>query len=264
MPGADLHGVTVVVTRPEHQAQNLIQSLQRKGARVVRLPLLAIEPIGDSPSLNHIIDRLDYYHLAIFISANAVEHGFSAIQSRRSLPQNLKIAAVGKATARSLTDHGHPADILPVEQFNSEALLALDVLKNIAGQRVVIFRGQGGRELLAETLRERGAQVDYAECYRRIAPSTDGTEFFTLARNGDVDVVVVTSNEALTNLLHLASPEQLGCLLDCQLLVVSWRIAEYATQNGFSRQSWVSRLPSDESIIETIIQHLPDPGSDQQ
>jgi uroporphyrinogen-III synthase len=141
-----LAGVTVVVTRPVHQAEKLCQLIESRGGNVLRFPTLEITAPGNQAILAEIIQRLADFNIAIFISPNAVEWGMKFIHKTGQLPTQLKIAAVGQGTANKLSALARPADIFPTEQFNSEALLAMDELGDVSGKHIVIFRGEGGRE----------------------------------------------------------------------------------------------------------------------
>ena len=136
----------LLVTRPAAQSARLCSLLEAEGFEAIRLP--AIE-ILDPPSLfelEALSDELDSYDLAVFVSVNAVQKGVEFILDRRDWPEDTAIATVGARSAEALLPYGLSTDYVPEHQFNSEALLALDELQDMSGQRVVIFRGNGGRE----------------------------------------------------------------------------------------------------------------------
>ena len=158
MPAAnDLQGCRVLVTRPVAQAETLCQRINQNGGIAVQLPALAIEAINDEASQRYCQSAADYDWI-IFISRNAVEHGHNCLPAQ--LPSGLKIAAIGKATATALSESGRYVDLEAGGAGTSESLLTEPALADMQGQRVLIMRGEGGRELLAKTLRERGAKVD--------------------------------------------------------------------------------------------------------
>lgn len=160
--------------------------------RTVLLPVLEILDPQDSSAARDIVDRLNEFDIAIFISANAVNKAMELITPRRGWPASLSVAAVGARTAEELQRHGQQVNIMPRQPFNSEALLSLHEMRNVASKRVIIFRGEGGRELLGDTLRERGAHIEYAEVYRRGKPAGN----FSDVMDAGIDVIVVTSNES--------------------------------------------------------------------
>jgi uroporphyrinogen-III synthase len=226
--------------------------IEAEGGRALCFPVLEILDPHDPAPFLALIDRLEQFDIAIFISANAVSRAMSGILARRPLPPGLKLATVGKGSARELERLGYRVDICPPKKFNSEALLELPELQAVAGKRVVIFRGEGGRELLADTLKARGAQVEYAEVYRRTPPNTDTTELMRHWVRGEIDLVIVTSNEGLRNLFDMVGKLGQQWLRSSQLVVISERTAELAKELGFKHPPILAEEASDEAIIEAI------------
>lgn len=243
--------IKVLVTRPERQASSLCNLLQAAGCQPVRLPLLAVEAVTLTDEARQCLATPIAY--LIFISANAVNFAFSEKNGKiRQQLQASAIAAVGKATAEALLAHGLTVDLLPGTGFNSEALLAMPALQQVAGQHIVIVRGVGGRELLADTLRARGAHVDYLEVYRRLPVSNDISEVAALLRQQQLHALMLSSGEALTHLLTLFKADAtLPLLLATPLVVVSERLGTEAMAAGFT-QVVVSEGPSDLAVFTTI------------
>ena len=252
MSGTDLAGLGILVTRPAHQAGPLCEAVEAQGGRAICFPVLEIVDPEDVGALLDVIDRLDSFDIAVFISPNAVNKAINRIRARRELPTGLKLAAVGRGSAKELGRLGLQADIFPKQRFDSEALLAMDEMQQVAGKRVVIFRGDGGRELLAETLKGRGAEVEYAECYRRAKPKGDVGKLMRHWARGDIDVVVVTSNEGLSNLFDMVGQLGRQWLRKTQLVVVSPRQAELAKELGFKLEPVIAETASDEAVVEAI------------
>ena len=169
------------------------------------------------------------------------------------LPEHIKVAAVGKGSARQLNKHGVSVDIFPSQQFNSEALLAMDEMQAVAAKRIVIFRGEGGRELLADTLSSRGAIVEYAECYRRSKPEVSANELLAALSQGKLDIVTATSNEGLQNLYDMVAEPGRSALLKLHLIVVSERSKRLAEALGFTKPAIIAHNASDEMLIEAIV-----------
>lgn len=253
MASKPLTGISVLVTRPEHQAAPLCEMIEEAGGKAVRFPVLEIAEPQDLVSVKAQIDRLEEFDIAIFISPNAVQRAVNLVRSRREFPAGLQIAAVGRASAKALLKMGLEADIFPSSRFNSEALLELPELQQVNGKRIVIFRGEGGREVLAETLKARGAQVEYAEVYRRVKPGGDVSHLMRAWARGDIDVVTVTSNEGLSNLYDMVGQLGRRWLLTTPLIVVSERAVEAAQQLGF-QQVLLAEQPSDEAILSALQQ----------
>ncbi len=238
-----LAGLTVLVTRPRAQAQGWCRVLQQAGANTIEIPVLEIVAVSEAAEQQRLKDRIlavDQYQKTIFVSQNAVDHGMDWLDRYwPQLPLGIEWMAIGAATARRL----QVADLLvasPAEAMDSEALLALPQMtaEQVRGQKILIFRGCGGRPLLAEVLEDRGAQVDYAELYRRQCPSTAQAQLdaHTFAARGR-ELVSLHSGESLQNFHRLISGEGGGARegwRDWPVLVPSQRVAEAARVMGFS------------------------------
>jgi uroporphyrinogen-III synthase len=230
-----LAGRGIVVTRPAHQAGPLAARIAAAGGRVILFPAIAILDPAEFAPFNALIDRLHEFDLAIFISPNAVNKAMKAITARRALPVGLVIAAVGHATANALHARGVSNVIAPADGVDSEALLGLPALETMAGRRVVIFRGEGGRELLGDALTARGARVEYAECYRRVNPRLDPAPLFDAWAREELHAVVVTSSEGLDNLWEMLGKKGQTHLVGTPLFVPHPRIAASARLRGLSK-----------------------------
>ncbi len=244
----------VVVTRPAHQAGHLVALLEGAGARVFRFPAIAIVPPRDQERLEAVLNRLGDFHLAVFVSVNAVDWGERYLEVVGGLPPGLRLAAVGRGTARALREHGLSVELAPAERYDTEALLALPALQEaeVSGQHVLIFRGEGGRELLADTLHARGAHVEYAEVYRRVRPVVDPGKLLEPLARGEVDVIIVTSGESLRNLLDMVGEAARQWLYHTPLLVVSQRLADLARSMGFRIAPIVAARAGDEELVEAL------------
>ncbi len=245
--GLPLKGMGVIVTRPAHQAQHLAQLIDAAGGEAILFPVLEILDAEDLRPLNALISRLDEFDVAIFISPNAVNKGLKLIRAQRPLPLQLMIAAVGKGSKRELEHCGITQVISPEKQFDSEGLLALPQFQNLHGQRVVIFRGDGGREKLGDTLISRGAKLEYAECYRRSRPVIDAAPLLRRWENGEVHAVTITSGESLHNLLELLGEAGQQWLKHTPLFVPHERIAKMAQEMGLAQI--IITPPGDEGLI---------------
>ncbi len=234
--GGPLVGRTIVVTRPKAQAAPLAAAIAAAGGRPLIFPLLEISPTDDRQALESVLARLDDYSLDVFISPNAVDHALPAILARGAWPAALIPAAVGQGTVKALAAQGIADCVVPSERFDSEALLDLPELAagRVDGRHVAIFRGDGGRELLADTLRQRGATVDCITCYRRSGPSGDLDPLISAWRAGRLDALTVSSSEGLRHLVARLDGEGLRFLQETPLFVPHARIAENARAMGLS------------------------------
>ena len=249
-----LAGRGIVVTRPVPQAQPLAGMIRAAGGHAILFPVLEILDVDDLKPLNVLIDRLEAFDLAIFISPNAVNKAMTLIAARRALPAKLRIAAIGRGTVKALGHFGVTAVIAPAKHFDSEALLALPPLKDLRGRRVVIFRGQGGRELLGDTLVARGARLEYAECYRRGQPNLDAAPLMNGWVQNELHAIVVTSSEGLRNLFEMVGEPGQGRLRKTPLIVPHARIAETARRLGFG--TVVLTEAGDEGIVAGLCEYF--------
>lgn len=248
-----LSGAGVLVTRSAHQAGALADGILAAGGHPVLFPVLEILDVEDLQPLHDVIARLDGFDLAIFVSPNAVHRVMPLIRQTVALPAGLQFAVVGKGSARALQEYGVQESIVPSSRFDSEALLELDVLQQMQGRKVVIFRGDAGRELLGETLVQRGAVVEYIACYRRIRPATDLAAL--LASQGHaIHAVMVTSSEGLRNLYDMAGGQGRPWLEKTPLFVSHERIADTARKLGIA--SVILTPPGDDGLLRGLLDYF--------
>jgi uncharacterized protein HemX/uroporphyrinogen-III synthase len=221
-----LEGRGIVITRPAGQAGELASLIEAQGARALRFPAIEIQ---DVPGWQ--LPELEGFDLAVFVSPSAVHKVFERIEK---WPQRPRAAAVGGGTRRELERRGAGEVLAPEAGGDSEALLALPPMQDMAGKRIVIFRGEGGRELLGETLSARGAQVTYAECYRRVRPQADSGPLLEAWQRGEVHAVTVSSAQGLDNLVELLGAAGRPHLARTPLFATHERIAQHAKQHAIA------------------------------
>lgn len=224
-----LDGLGVIVTRPQRQAAVLAAKIGALGGVPIIWPAIVILPPPESAPLARAHATLGDYDIAIFVSANAVEFGAPAAGN---WPARIVTYAPGPGTAETLAAAGIPDARVPVTSLDSEGLLELPALADVTGKRIVIFRGEGGREFLGNTLRSRGARVDHVPCYRRVAPQSGADGLVEAMRDGRAHALTLTSSEGLDNLLAaLGSPgrDLVACL---PVFAAHPRIAERAREHG--------------------------------
>ncbi len=246
-----LKGLYVAVTRPVDQAESICEAIQHHGGHAILFPLLAISPLDNYHEFENVIAALEQADWAIFISTNAVDCSLPRILKKfGNVPENLKFAAIGHQTAKQLSLYGIHQVLVPLIRFDSETLLALAEMHSVENKNIVIFRGAGGRDVLANTLKSRGANVTFAESYRRINPQT-GTQLLNSEwQQGHLNAVIVTSSEAMRNLLGMA--DQSEWLRHVTLCVNHARIAELPLQLGF--KVLVTEAPGDDAMIKCLSQ----------
>lgn len=246
-----LNGKRVLVTRPAHQAENLCRLIEEQGGTAIRFPALDIVSRDDTSEITKTLANLDRFQWVVFISANAVNFALKAIDGRMGRLKSVRYAAVGRSTAQAMAAAGLPVDLVPESGYNSEALLAMPQMQQVEGQNCLIVRGEGGREELANTLRSRGANVEYLEVYKRIIPDIDSSPVLKLLEQNKLDAITITSGEALQNLLIMLDAEKHRLMSAIPLVVVSDRIRRAAADMGFKRIT-VTDSPSDTAIIEAV------------
>lgn len=239
-----LHGLRILVTRPEEQAQRLAQSIQDYGGEVVVFPLLETRIQDQAPAS---LANLQNYHMIIFVSRSAAKYIWPFLP--HGLPDNIKIAVVGSGTRQELIRHGRHPDLMPLNRFDTEGLLELEDLEEVEDEHILIVRGQDGREKLREALTERGAKVSYAEVYQRHFSQQ------ALTNNElDVDAIVITSGQALEHLVALAKQAKLEeKLFRKTLVLIHSRIASNAKQLGFENPPLVAKQASDQGILKALL-----------
>ncbi|HEX2494393.1 MAG TPA: uroporphyrinogen-III synthase [Steroidobacter sp.] len=240
-----LTDLAVLVTRPEPQCGVLCAEIERLGGVAAALPAIVIRPLESAP--------VEDFDLIVFVSVNAVEHGARLVRKTA----RTRIAAIGRATAAALAAANLPADIVPEAGFDSEALLARPELAHTPSMRAAIIRGEGGRELLRETLLARGATVEMREVYRRERPNIDPPRLAQIEsywEEDGFDVVTLTSVQTLQHLQEMLSQRGRELLCTTPLLVASRRIADAALAAGLQGDVLLARGADDASMIGALAQ----------
>ncbi|GGY09012.1 uroporphyrinogen-III synthase [Paludibacterium paludis] len=221
-----LAGRSVLVARPTGQCGRLLALLREAGARATHFPVMELE--ADPVALDALPDAADKADWLVFVSPGVIDLAWPRLAGH---PVAARLACVGAASAAKLAALSGLPVTHPSDGSDSEALLALPEFAQMAGQRVLIVRGEGGRATLAETLTERGANVSFAEVYRRVDASPDWKDF----DRHHPQAVILTSSDMVERWFRLAGPSraaQLQCLLYC---VPHPRIAERLAGHGATR-----------------------------
>jgi len=224
-----LEGVGVIVTRPQRPAAVFASRIAALGGKPLIWSAIVIEPPDDVARLADAHSKLDDYDIAIFVSANAVEFG---ARPGRPWPAALRTFAPGPGTADALAAAGIADTRIPAKSWDSEGLLELPDLADVEGKRIVIFRGEGGREFLGNTLRTRGAIVDHVPCYRRVAPTGGADGLVEALRDGRAHALTLTSAEGVDNLMAALSAEGRAMIARLPAFAAHPRIVERARERG--------------------------------
>lgn len=236
-----LAGATVVVTRPASSATALVRRIRASGATPLSLPGLSLRASGAGRAPLLAARRCDVW---VFVSPAAVRFAFRADPSLR-IPDGTRVCCVGAGTRRALARRGIAA-VAPDRRADSEGLLALPELAEMRGRRVALVGAPGGRDLIAATLRRRGAEVEAIHVYERVPPRWTARQLQALARAASPLVTLASSGEALSNLAARLSDEALARLRRGMLVVSSERLADLARAHAFDDvHVAASALPAD-------------------
>lgn len=255
MQGSDptLSGKKVWVTRPAHQAAELCRMIKERGGAPLNLPTLVIRPVPDEDRIVENQRRLADADIVIFVSKNAVVHAMALFPHIVDVLQQKTVLAVGRATAGTLLALGLKR-VGHIDNGGGEALLQMPVLSGteIRDKRVVIMRGQGGREVLRDSLLGRGAGVDYLEVYRRDKPDISRADMAKFWHDERPDAVIITSLAGLDNLVELMPVGASERLYGTAIVVMSDRIKQSALQAGFLRVA-VATDNSDAGLVDALM-----------
>jgi len=245
----------LIVTRPRAQAAAWVRELRALGQAAASLPLIEIGAIEDTGPLRQAWRHLHEYALVVFVSANAVQHFMAAAPAGSPWPAGVLAGSTGPGTSAALRGAGVPEAVLvepaaDTPAFDSEALWARVAGRDWAGRRVFVVRGEDGRDWLADTLRARGATVDYVAAYRRQLPTLDAAESALLQSALAAPAAhrwLFSSSEAVGNLQRLA------CAADwsrISALATHPRIVRAALQAGFGQVELTAPAPA--AVVERL------------
>ena len=248
MANGPLRGVGVLVTRPRAQAVDLIDLIQNKGGNAICFPVIEIVPRSAS-AIEADTALLPQPDIALFVSRNAVAHGLAYAAGAIK-------GAVGPATAAAIEASGQTVDIQPAHGFDSESLLAEPPLQNVSGKNIRIIRGDGGRELLADSLRERGAIVDHLSVYERALPDCSPevlAEVEATWRGGGVHAITVMSVRTLKNLIVLLPEWCKQRIDDVPLVTPAARVIKEALNCCPLSKPFLAPGPQAADMVDAII-----------
>ena len=251
MSEGPLAGFRVLVTRPAHQAGALAEAIEKAGGEAIRFPVIRI--IGRNPDIvTNELASLPSPDIVLFVSGNAVDFGLTAM-----LGSGATIAAVGPTTRAAIEAGGADVTISSDTGFDSETLLTHPALNDVRDKTIIIVRGESGRELLSDTLRNRGADVRYLSVYRREirhAPPEEIDSLDARFRQGGIDCVTVMSIETLKNLLQLLPPTSLEALRKTPLVAPGARVIQTAKELVPGISAIMASGPQSADMINALIE----------
>lgn len=226
-----LRGQRILICRPEPAASELSSALSAMGAECKCLPMLSIEAVALSAIDRQRIMNLDQFHQVIVISQHAAKLGMDEIDAYwPQLPLKQDWFAIGRKTAATL-QHADLALTSPVHDLNSEKLLEHPAFKDIDGKKILILKGQNGRETLQQELSKRGANVESVSLYQRKRPNYTAEEITDALSTFSPSFIVALSGETLTNLIEYCRPLNID-LSNKSFILSSTRVANIAHEHG--------------------------------
>ena len=253
-----LSGRRIMITRPREQAGSITRALEGLGAAVIELPTIELVPPQDYGPLDGAVRNLKRYDWIVFTSVNGVKAFFERLASLGGKPEDLKgarLAAIGPETARSLTSRGLEVDLVPAE-FRAEGILEGFKPKEVKGKRFLLPRAAVAREVLPQTLREWGAEVDVVEAYRTLAAKVSTGVFNDLLSKKKVDMVAFTSSSTVKHFLDLL-PGALGKeLLRGVAVACIGPITRQTAEEGGMKVSVVAEEYTVAGLIEAIVKYF--------
>ena len=236
-----LGGLRVLITRPEKQSETLASTVRDLGGDTFDFPLLKVDSIKNELRISELeekVKKLSCYDKLIFVSKNAVTYGAEVISKNwPHLPTEVEVIAIGSSTAKVASDFFGCEVMHPISGSVSEDLITLPCLANVKQKRIAIFRGTGGREFLAGSLKDRGAEVEYFEVYERSPTERGGHELLEIIIEHNVNVLTITSGDSLRVLYKLFLESRNGSfnLFSIPIVVPSARVSRLAEKLGFQQ-----------------------------
>jgi uroporphyrinogen-III synthase len=251
MSAGSLNGAGIVITRPARQAAGLANEIAALGGKPLIFPAIVIHPPADRGPLDDALRRLAEFDYAIFVSANAVEY---VVGDAAAWPRSLVAFGPGPGTAAALREAGLAEVRMPASTMDSDGMLALPELTNVAGKGVLIFRGGGDRDVLRDALLARGARVVQVDCYRRARPASGAAGLIEAWRERRVDAVTITSSEGLDNLWTILGAEGRRYLAATPTFVPHPRIAGHARATGIAKV--IVTPPADSGLLASLLEYF--------
>lgn len=228
--------MSILVTRPSPFGELLVKQLTEQGMNAYHTPLITFGPGDELDKLAHYLTTMKNNDIVIAASQHAVNYAKNKLaQDNYAWPDNINYLAIGYKTASVLQEATSSQVGYPQGREISEELLKLPQLQQVAGKRILILRGNGGRDFLAEELKKRQADVIFCECYQRHMINYDANEICQRWQSLNIDRLVITSGEMLQHLYNLVPVNYQQWLLSCRVIVVSERLAIMAKALGWTQ-----------------------------
>ncbi|MDE1461425.1 uroporphyrinogen-III synthase [Spartinivicinus poritis] len=240
--------MSILITRPEPEASKLVASLQQQGLQAWALPMLERADLPETAEIRQLILNLDLFQQVIVISPYSAKRlGMLMDQYWPQWPIEIQWFAIGSKTAITLAEWDIEASCSA--GVDSEALLTIPQLQQVAENKILIVKGKGGRDLLKQVLQQRGAQVTELPLYQRVPAQYNKTDVQHLLASHQTDTIVATSGEIVTRLASLLDQQWRN---EIKLIVPSARVADLSAELGFS-QVINANGASEEAMIKVLV-----------
>lgn len=246
--------MAVLVTRPDERGGQLVNMLNKAGIVAIHLPLFSIEPGREINELPNKYKQLKSGDYIFAVSKNAVNYAVQTLKNTGShWRSDLNYFTVGQRTAEYFASQTGQVILYPWQQENSEGVLSLPAMQKLNDKRILILRGNGGRELFPHKAHERGAEVDIVECYQRVPVNYNNEEQSSVCKRAGVNTIIVTSVEILTYLMDFVPKTDHNWLKNCRLITISRRIKQFALHFGW-KNIVISPRADNQSLLQTLLQ----------
>ncbi len=253
-----LSGRRIVITRPRSQSLSFVEEIERLGGKVVEFPTIEIIPPQSYEPLDNAIQNIGSYDWIIFTSANGVRfffNRFHELQKDIGALKGIRIAAIGPKTAEELEALSLRADVVPAE-YRAEAILQELKREEFRGKRILLPRAAQAREILPDTLRERGAELDVIEAYRTVGSESDSAEVRSLLRAGTIDLVTFTSSSTVRHFAALFPEEDVAELLASTAVGCIGPITRATAEELGIRVDLVAREYTVHGLTQAIVEYF--------
>lgn len=250
-----LLGRTVVITRARAQAEPFVKAVEALGGRVVEFPTIEILPPESYEPMDRAIRQIQRYDWLFFTSANGVRYFFDRLRHGKRTVEDLrgkKIAAIGPETAKSLRSNGLQVDLLP-QEYRAEAILNGLKPDEMRGKKVLLPRAAKARDILPNTLRQWGAEVDVVEAYRTAPAQSDTGSLRALLEQKKIDAIAFTSSSTVSHFAALFPEEDVQGLLAHTTVACIGPITEQTAREMGIKVDVVAKDYTIPGLVEAIV-----------
>ncbi len=253
-----LAGKRIVVTRARSQAESLARRIEAAGGEAIEFATIEIRPPEDFAAFDAALERIDTYDWLIFTSVNSIEPFLSRLKRRgksTAALQTLRIGAIGPETAKRLEAAGLHAALVPA-RYQAEGILDALAPQSLGGKRVLIPRAAEAREILPQTLRERGAAVDVVVGYRTVLPAVDPAPLAERFQRREIDAVTFTSSSTVKNFVRLFGGRALDTIVGASAIACIGPITARTVEDSGGRAAIVAGEFTVPGLVQALAEYF--------